>query len=224
MDKVIQFKGTIYENGYGLIAKTIMTDLELSLGAKGLYSYICAYAGSDGGAFPASERITKELRISKDTFTKHKKELGQTIDTALTIRVVKNAVQLQKTTTPLILHSDLGCQYTSSAFKVYIESTKKITHSFSTNGCPYDNACIESLHASLKKEEVHLVIYFDFDTARLAIFEYIEAWYNRKKKESFQTFGKTEEVTEEKEDVEQQVNEIENDEKQIEVKDSSKIF
>ncbi|EQB22446.1 Mobile element protein [Dehalobacter sp. UNSWDHB] len=33
----------------------------------------------------------------------------------------------------------------------------------------------------MKKEEVHLVKYFDFDTARLSIFEYIEAWYNRKR-------------------------------------------
>lgn len=79
------------------------------------------------------------------------------------------------------MHSDLGCQYTSSAFKGYIDSTKIITHSFSGNGCPYDNACIESFHASLKKEEVHLVHYFDYDAARLAIFEYIEAWYNRKR-------------------------------------------
>ncbi len=43
---------------------------------------------------------------------------------------------------------------------------------FSGKGCPYDNPCIESFHASLKKEEVHLVNYFDYDTARLAIFEY----------------------------------------------------
>ena len=46
-------------------------------------------------------------------------------------------------------------------------------HSFSRKGNPYDNACIESFHASLKKEEVNLVTYYDFDVARLAIFEYI---------------------------------------------------
>ncbi|TJX59997.1 hypothetical protein E8P77_20655 [Soehngenia saccharolytica] len=34
---------------------------------------------------------------------------------------------------------------------------------------------------TLKKEEVHLVNYFDYNTARIAIFEYIEAWYNRKR-------------------------------------------
>jgi putative transposase len=107
--------------------------------------------------------------------------MSRSIDTSLALRAVKNAIELQKPTKPLILHSDLGCQYTSNAFKEYIAATKIITHSFSSKGCPYDNACIESFHASLKKEEVHIVKYFDYDTARLAIFEYIESWYNRKR-------------------------------------------
>jgi transposase InsO family protein len=107
--------------------------------------------------------------------------ISKSIDTSLALQAVKNAIKLQKPTKPLILHSDLGCQYTSCAFKEYITSTKIITHSFSSKGCPYDNACIESFHASLKKEEVHLAKYFDFDAARLAIFEYIETWYNRKR-------------------------------------------
>lgn len=83
--------------------------------------------------------------------------MSKTIDTPLALRAVKNAVQLQKPSTPLILHSDLGCQYTSSAFKQYIDSTKLITHSFSAKGCPYDNACIESFHASLKKRKSTLL-------------------------------------------------------------------
>jgi len=33
----------------------------------------------------------------------------------------------------------------------------------------------------LKKEEVNLVNYIDYNAARLAIFEYIESWYNRKR-------------------------------------------
>ena len=107
--------------------------------------------------------------------------MSRNIDTTLALQAVKNAMQLQRPTRPLILHSDLGCQYTSSTFKEYIASTKIITHSFSSKGCPYDNACIESFHASLKKEEVHIVKYFDYDAARLAIFQYIEAWYNRKR-------------------------------------------
>lgn len=107
--------------------------------------------------------------------------MSKSIDTTLALQAVKNAVKLQNPTKPLILHSDLGCQYTSSAFKEYIDSIKMIIHSFSGKGCPYDNACIESFHASLKKEEVHLINYFDYDAARLAMFEYIESWYNIKR-------------------------------------------
>jgi len=54
-------------------------------------------------------------------------------------------------------------------------------HSFSRKGNPYDNACIESFHATLKKEEVYTNVYYDFEDAQRAIFEYIESWYNRKR-------------------------------------------
>jgi transposase InsO family protein len=62
-----------------------------------------------------------------------------------------------------------------------LKSNRESLYSVSHKGCPYDNACIESFHASLKKEEVNLATYYDFDTARLAIFEYIKSWYNRKR-------------------------------------------
>lgn len=48
-------------------------------------------------------------------------------------------------------------------------------------GTPYDNACIESFHSVLKKEEIYLHTYGDSKEARRAIFEYIEGWYNRKR-------------------------------------------
>jgi putative transposase len=77
---------------------------------------------------------------------------------------------LQHTTT---LHTDLGTQYTSDEFERYVRS-KGITQSFSRKGWPYDNACIESFHAILKKEEVNHVQYLDFHSANLAIFQFIE--------------------------------------------------
>ncbi|MBU5592659.1 IS3 family transposase [Clostridium sp. MSJ-4] len=40
---------------------------------------------------------------------------------------------------------------------------------------------MESFHDSLKKEEVHLVSYFDYDAVRLAIFQYMESWCNSKR-------------------------------------------
>lgn len=74
-DKLIQFRGTIYENGYGLIAKKVMKDTDLSLSAKAIYSYLCSYAGNETSAFPSVKLIKHELGISKDTFYKYMKEL-----------------------------------------------------------------------------------------------------------------------------------------------------
>lgn len=51
-----------------------------------------------------------------------------------------------------------------------------MNHSFSKKGCPYDNACIESFHATLKKEEIHHVKYMDFNTAKITLFQCIEGW------------------------------------------------
>ncbi len=106
---------------------------------------------------------------------------SRNMTTELALQAVKNAITSQRPAGPITLHSDLGSQYTSSDFQEYISGTMIFTHSFSAKGCPYDNACIESFHASLKKEEVNLVKYYDFNAARLAIFEYIESWYNRKR-------------------------------------------
>lgn len=54
-------------------------------------------------------------------------------------------------------------------------------HSFSRKGNPYDNACIESFHSVLKKEEICLHTYLDFRESRRAIFEYTEGLHNRKR-------------------------------------------
>lgn len=85
-----------------------------------------------------------------------------------------------KDTEGIILHSDLGSQYTSQLFEDYM-AEHKFQHSFSRKGNPYDNACIESFHAVMKKEEIYLHEYQDFEEAKSAIFGYIESWYNRKR-------------------------------------------
>ena len=113
-----------------------------------------------------------------------KKIIGYAYDTSMTaelaVKAVKNACLNVKDTKGIILHSDLGTQYTSRVFEDYL-SSKEIIHSFSRKGNPYDNACIESFHSILKKEEVNHHKYFDFNVARKVIFEYIESWYNRKR-------------------------------------------
>ena len=60
-----------------------------------------------------------------------------------------------------------------------------IIQSFSKKGCPYNNACIESFHSSIKKEEIYRNTYRTFEEANMAVFKYIEGWYNRKRLHSF---------------------------------------
>lgn len=105
---------------------------------------------------------------------------GTSMTSELAVQAVKNACLNIKDTEGIILHSDLGSQYTSLEFEGYL-SRKKMRHSFSRKGNPYDNACIESFHSVLKKEEIYLHTYPDFKEARRAVFEYIESWYNRKR-------------------------------------------
>lgn len=98
----------------------------------------------------------------------------------LAVEAVKNACLNVRNTHGILLHSDLGSQYTSQVFESYLHS-QGIRHSFSRKGNPYDNACIESFHSVLKKGEVYLHTYQDIKEAGRAIFEYIEGWYNRKR-------------------------------------------
>lgn len=57
--------------GYGKIYKTIMRDKTLPALAKAIYAYFCSFAGCGYTAFPKRDRITRDLQINKDTFTKH---------------------------------------------------------------------------------------------------------------------------------------------------------
>src|SRR5699024_12617073 len=110
-----------------------------------------------------------------------KKIVGFSFDRMMTTEVVikalQNAYHTQQPAKGLIFHSDLGSQYTSDAFQRVIDRYG-ITQSFSYKGSPYDNACIESFHAILKKEEVNHVQYIDEKSSRLVLFQYIEGLYS----------------------------------------------
>ncbi|MCU7197817.1 IS3 family transposase [Turicibacter sanguinis] len=100
--------------------------------------------------------------------------------TDIIVQALKNAYVSQSPKDKVILHTDLGTQYTSQDFK-NLTSELNVVQSFSRKGCPYDNACIESFHATLKKEEVYQTKYVTFEQAGMALFQYIEGWYNRKR-------------------------------------------
>lgn len=68
-----QIKSSI--TGYGLVFKRVMKDTNIDIEAKALYSYLSAYAGSSGTAFPSVSLICHELRISEKRFKKYRKQL-----------------------------------------------------------------------------------------------------------------------------------------------------
>ena len=113
-----------------------------------------------------------------------KKIVGYSFSKSMTVDLVldalSNAITIQQPDEGLIFHTDLGSQYTSDAFETAMKEAN-MRHSFSRKGCPYDNAGIESFHATLKKEEVYRTTYTDYESANLALFHYIESWYNRKR-------------------------------------------
>ena len=76
---------------------------------------------------------------------------------------------------PLIFHCDRGCQYVSEAFH---KATAGMIHSYSKKAYPWDNACIESFHALLKREWINRFKIFNYTHAYKLIFEYIETFYN----------------------------------------------
>ena len=102
------------------------------------------------------------------------------METRLVIEILQDALSKLTVTDGLILHSDRGSQYTSKEYNDYLEH-HCIQHSYSAKGCPYDNSCIESFHATIKRSNVG---YKDFQTCYDSIFKYIEGFYNSRRRHS----------------------------------------
>jgi hypothetical protein len=79
MDSVVAFHGSIYEKGYGFIAREVMRDKNLKPQSKAIYAYICSFAsnGNSGEkfAFPSVSLQCAELGFSEDTYYKYRKPL-----------------------------------------------------------------------------------------------------------------------------------------------------
>ena len=84
----------------------------------------------------------------------------------------------------LIHHSDRGCQYTSQRYRNALRA-RAIVCSMSRRGDCWDNAVVESFFATLKLELIHRQSFRTREEARLAIFDYIEVFYNRQRRHSY---------------------------------------
>ena len=83
----------------------------------------------------------------------------------------------------LLLHSDRGDQYASERFRAQL-AAHRITASMSRRGNCYDNARAEAFFSTLKIELVYRHDFHDHDHARQVVFEWIEAFYNLRRRHS----------------------------------------
>lgn len=83
----------------------------------------------------------------------------------------------------VIFHSDRGSQYASSSFRKLLASSG-LRQSMSARANPYHNAWTESFIGTLKLEMLQDGCFEDAHDARLAIFDYIDAYYNTHRKHS----------------------------------------
>ena len=80
-------------------------------------------------------------------------------------------------------HSDRGCQYASQEYRQLLAASG-LEASMSRAGNCYDNAARESFWSTLKSELVHRHRFATRAEARVAIFEYVEVFYNRQRRHS----------------------------------------
>ena len=109
--------------------------------------------------------------------------MADNMRTPLVNDALSMALNQRKPANELLWHSDRGSQYASESHRSLL-AANGITQSMSRKGNCWDNAVAESFFHSLKTELVH---HCDFSTraeAKQEIFEYIEVFYNRKRRHS----------------------------------------
>ena len=98
----------------------------------------------------------------------------------LVTEAVEMAVSRRRPDAGLVHHSDRGSQYVSLAFGGRC-SEARIDLSMTSGGSPLDNSVAESLFATLKRELVDRYSWPTRNDLRVAIFEWIEVFYNRQR-------------------------------------------
>jgi len=101
-----------------------------------------------------------------------------------TLKALDIALQRRTLKAKLIFHSDRGIQYCCGTFRSKINASRNIQQSMSRKGNCWDNAPAESFFKTLKVEWTYKNNYKNIEHARQSIFDYIERWYNTKRKHS----------------------------------------
>jgi transposase InsO family protein len=109
--------------------------------------------------------------------------MSRRIDGKLTLDALDAAVVRRRVEPGLIAHSDRGTQYAATEYQKRLQQHGMIC-SMSRKGDCWDNAVAESFFATLKLELLGGDMFADHATAQRLVFEYIEAYYNRRRRHS----------------------------------------
>ncbi len=107
--------------------------------------------------------------------------MGARMTTDLALQALLNAVWKRKPKDRVLIHSDQGSQFSSAEWCKFL-SSHNIERSMSRRGNCHDNAVAESFFQLLKRERVKRQTYSTRAQARQDVFEYIEMFYNPKRK------------------------------------------
>jgi transposase InsO family protein len=109
--------------------------------------------------------------------------MGKHHDTALVKEALHMALIQRQPGADLVHHSDRGSEYASMSYQEMLHQ-QNIQISMSRKGDCYDNALMESFWGTLKEECIGQSIFPSRKEAKLALFDYIEIFYNRKRRHS----------------------------------------
>lgn len=116
--------------------------------------------------------------------------MSHRMEKQLVIQAVLMALWQKQDASSVILHSDRGSQYTSHEYQLFLKE-HRITCSMSAVGSCYDNAAAESFFGVLKRERVNRRHYITRAEARSDIFDYIENFYNQRKRRKLEKTNQT---------------------------------
>ncbi|AUY25089.1 IS3 family transposase [Klebsiella grimontii] len=123
------------------------------------------------------------LAVVVDLFSR--KIIGWSMQSRMTKDIVLNALLMavwrRNPEKQVLVHSDQGSQYTSHEWQSFLKS-HGLEGSMSRRGNCHDNAVAESFFQLLKRERIKKKIYGTREEARSDIFDYIEMFYNSKRR------------------------------------------
>lgn len=106
--------------------------------------------------------------------------LADHLKTPLVIAALRRALAARRPKTGLVHHSDRGVQYASGDYRALLAAWQ-ILPSMSAKGNCYDNAAAEAFFSTLKRELIHRRRWGSQAEVELALFDYLESFYNRKR-------------------------------------------